>query len=279
MRFLQIIFLTFLALNSASAKAKPVEPSSDFIEKAQNLILQKDRQQAIQVLIGGLRQERKGSVGYVELKKSIEELGSLFLSDKALQAYEMSLSYKRKEISSAQDKINEAMKFEGDNMLVLVENARLLMLRGDCRGAKESLAKNYVENKYDENLLLGLAQAEICLKSIDQYFSVRSHVDFKKSKLAMDWNWLELRRALIENNKGMAKEKLLVLKKEQPQNPQRYFYEWKISALEGKPDLDLVEKYRQACKNVTSQTFRDYFRDPHFCNEQVETENEIKKTQ
>lgn len=260
-----------------SAKTKPSNPADDFIEKAQNLILQKDRQQAIQVLIGGLRQERKGSLGYWDLKKSIEELGSLFLSDKALQAYEMSLSYKRKEIQPAIDKISEAMKFESDNMQVLTENARLMMLKGDCRGAKESLAKSYVENKYDENLLLSLAQAEICMKAIDQYFSVRTHVDFKKTRFTSEWNWLELQRALFENNKALAKEKLIQLKKDQPQNPQKFFYEWKLSVLEGKPEMDLVEKYLQACKNIPAQMFRDYFRDPLFCNQQVEMENETKK--
>lgn len=267
-------FLLFIAFDQALAET---ESYKDLIEKAQNLILQKDRQQAIQVLLTGLKQEQKNKVAINELKKKVEELGSLFLSDKAQQLYETSLSFKRKDISQAQNKINEALRIEPDNVQIMTESSRLLILKGDCNSAQDQLSKTYKKNTYDEQILLTMAQIQLCLGAVDQYFSIRSHVELKHINENPDWMALELQRMLFEKDKLKAKERLTALQKIDPKNPQLFYWQWKLSKIEGEEDVSLVEKYKLNCNNVSARIFRMYQRDSYFCNKQTEMENESAK--
>jgi len=267
-------FLLFIAFAQALAET---ESYKDLIEKAQNLILQKDRQQAIQVLLTGLKQEQKNKVAINELKKKVEELGSLFLSDKAQQLYETSLSFKRKDISQAQNKINEALRIEPDNVQIMTESSRLLILKGDCNSAQDQLSKTYKKNTYDEQILLTMAQIQLCLGAVDQYFSIRSHVELKHVNENPDWMALELQRMLFEKDKLKAKERLTALQKIDPKNPQLFYWQWKLSKIEGEEDVSLVEKYKLNCNNVSARIFRTYQRDSYFCNKQTEMENESAK--
>lgn len=275
MKFLIFSFIIlFSVVNQAAVES---ESYKDLIEKAQNLILQKDRQQAIQVLLNGLKQEQKNKAAITELKKKVEELGSLFLSDKAQQLYETSLSFKRKDLAQAQAKINEALRIEFDNVQILTESARLLMLKGDCSGAQDQISKMYKKNIYDEQILLTMGQVQLCLGAMDQYFSIRSHVDAKALSENPDWIALELQRSLFEKDKLKSKERLTALQKIDPKNPQLIFWQWKFSKIEGDEDSSLVEKYKLNCNNISARIFRLYQRDPYFCNKQTEMETESAK--
>ncbi len=274
MKRLVCLFVFFSLLSRASTET---ESYNDIIEKAQNLILQKDRQQAVNVLLAGLKQEHKNKIATSELKKKLEELGSLFLSDKAQQSYEISLSFKRKDVSQALAKINDALRIEPDNVQILTESARLLMVKGDCNGALDQILKTYKKNIYDEHILLTMGQVQICLGAMDQYFSIRSQEDPKKVSENSDWIALELQRTLFEKDKLKAKELFQRLQKKDSKNPQIYYWQWKLSKLEGNEDAALVEKYKLVCNNVSARVFRTYQRDPYFCSKQLEMENESAK--
>lgn len=271
-----VFYISFFLF--ALAKAAPeAESYLDLIEKAQNLILQKDRQQAINVLLAGLKQDPKNKVATIELKKKVEELGSLFLSDKAQQLYETSLSFKRKDLQQALQKINDALRVEPDNVQIMTESARLLIVKGDCNAALDQILKTYKKNTYDEQIVLTMAQVHLCLAAMDQYFSIRANEDPKKITENIDWMNLEIQRFIFEKDKVKAKDLFVRLQKRDSKNPQLLYWQWKISKLEGKEDASLIEKYKLTCNNVSARIFRTYQRDPYFCNKQIEMETESAK--
>ncbi len=272
-----VIFFYVLLFSLTNFSAPEVESYKDLIEKAQNLTLQKDRQQAINVLLNGIQREQKNKIAFNELKKKIEEIGSLFISDKAQQLFETSLSFKRKDIAQATQKINEALRIEPDNVQILTESARLMILKGDCLGAQDQILKTYNKNKYDEQILLTMGQVQLCLKAIDQYFSVRANLDSKKQNESLDWQILELQRGLFEKDKLKSKERFAHLQKIDPKNPQLLYWQWKLNKLEGNEDSALREKYNLSCNNVSARVFRIYEKDPYFCNKQAEMEIESAK--
>ncbi len=253
-----------------------IDTYKESIEKAENLILQKDREQAIQVLLSALQRE-KSKTTISELKKKIEELGSVFLSDKAQQHFETALSLKRKNISQALSKMNEASRVEADNIQIISELVRLNILKGDCNKAQDLILKYYNKNKHDENILLSMAQVQQCLSAADQYFSVRSYADAKKIAESYDWQILELQREIFEKDKLKAKERLAILLKWDSKNPQNLYWQWVLEKLENKERNSLREKYNLSCNNISVGVFRKYMKDPYFCNKQSEMEADAGK--
>ncbi len=123
--------LLFLS-TSAYAKSTGIETYKDIIEKAHNLSLQNDRPQALRILSVAVKKETRPQA-IAELKKVSRELSQIFLSDKSQQLYESGLSLKKIDPGEALDKIQEALKLEPENSLIVIEQARLQMMRGDCR--------------------------------------------------------------------------------------------------------------------------------------------------
>lgn len=273
-----LLFLCCLVFSAGTFASTSVDSYKEAVDKAENLILQKDRSQAIQVLLNSLQRE-KNKIATQELKKKIEELGSVFLSDKAQQLFETAVSMKRKDVGQSLQKINEALRVEPDNVQILTESARLLILKGDCTSAQDQILKLYTKNKYDENLLLAMGQIQQCLGAMDQYFSVRAQADSKNLSESPDWQSLELQRELFEKDKAKAKDRLALLQKMDSKNPQILYWQWRLSKLEGAENAVAKEKYNLSCNNINARTFRAYMKDPYFCNKQNEMESEGGKKQ
>ena len=276
MKKYQWIFFIIFFLSGIFKSYAEVDSYKESMEKAENLILQRDRDQAIQVLLNALQKE-KNKATVLELKKKIEELGSVFLSDKAQQYFETALSGKRKNISQSLSKMNEASRVEADNIQIVSELVRLHILKGDCNKAQDLILKHYNKNKNDENILLSMAQIQQCLGAMDQYFSVRSYVDTKKIVESYDWQILELQREIFEKDKLKAKERLANLLKMDAKNPQNLYWQWSLEKLENRERNSFREKYNLSCNNISVGSFRKYMKDPYFCNKQSEMEADAGK--
>ena len=111
------LLLGFIYPNQAFAELtkKNRESSSDIIQKSQNLLLQKNRPQAIDLLVIALKNEKPNSSGFNELRKNLFEISRIFISDKAQQTYEFSLSLKRTDAPQALAKITEGIRIEPEN--------------------------------------------------------------------------------------------------------------------------------------------------------------------
>lgn len=267
-------FLFFLPIALLAAPLKKGRESyPEIIQKAQNLILQKNRPQALEILIAGLKNEKPGSFAFKELKKNLNEMSRVFISEKAQQAYEFSLSLKRTDLPQAILKITDALRAEPENSILLLEAARQNLMKGDCKNALEMAQKVQKINLWDDELNLVLAQSKICLNDLAGYFSAKEGFQITNS---VSWLSLEIERSLKEKNFSKAKEALIQMIKIDKNYPERNYWAWKIDIEQKVINIDSAQDYKTECQNMTSARYRRFILDPRLCTRVSEVEAFIK---
>lgn len=261
---------------SAENKSKKAETSKDIIEKAYNLSLQKDRSQSINILVNAIKQENARNGNTVELKKALQQVSYLFYSDRAQQAYELALSLRRTDPGQALQKMNEALRIESDNLTLFNEMQRMVLIKGDCSAALESLSKERLQDPFDEHLILLQAQAHACLNQWEEYKKVRDLFDTKKSSLAKFWQPLEIELAFYEKNTTKAKELIAALQKLDEKYPDLHYWQWRIASNGERPPL--AQRYIKECKNMSATLYRQYMTDVNLCRRVAEVEAAAKNS-
>lgn len=269
-----LLFFGRVEVVLADAKAKKAETSKDIIEKAYNLSLQKDRSQAINILVGAIKQENLKQGNTAELIKALQQVSYLFYSDRAQQVYELALSLRRTDISQAIQKINEALRIENENLSLFAELQRLFIIRGDCSNALDNVAKAREQNPFDEELILLQAQAQACLKKWDDYKKNRELIDVKKSPYAKPWLSLDIELAISEKKLPKAKEITLNLEKIDSTHPELFYWQWFLATPTEKTAL--AQKYIKECNNLTATKYRQYMIDVNLCRKMTEVESASK---
>lgn len=255
---------------SAETKSKKAETSKDIIEKAYNLSLQKDRPQAITILVNAIKQENNRSGNTVELKKVLQQISYVFYSDRAQQTYELALSLRKTDPAQALQKMNEALRMETDNLTLFTEMQRMVLLKGDCSTALDNIVKGRVRDPFDEHLLLLQAQAQACLGNWEDYKKTRDSLDIKKSNLQRFWLGLEIELALYEKSLTKAKEQMAVLQKLDSKYPELLYWQWRVAS--GADKGVLAQKYVKECKNISATVYRQYMTDVNLCRKVGEVE-------
>lgn len=264
-------------LFAAAPPKKKTEGAADLVEKARSLSLQRDRAQAVTVLVNGIKREGASSPASRDLKAALHEIGAVFFSDKAQQAYELGLSLRRTDLAQAQAKISEALRIEPDNVQVLAESARLAVIRGDCGAASESMAKQRKWNPYDEQLLLVAAQAAVCSSDWPAYAALRSQAEPRKGSFAMSWSALEVERAYRENAEARSRETLETLRKSDPSYPEIRFWTWKLEK-DPRRRQQAAQTYVLDCKNLSAAQSRRYMFDAFLCRRTAEAQTFVDST-
>ncbi len=273
-RFGVASFLVFLPIVLLAAPLKKGRESyPEIIQKAQNLILQKNRLQALEVLSAGLKKEKPNSVAFKELKKSLHEMSRMFISEKAQQAYEFSLSLKRTDLPQAIVKINDALRAEPENLTLLLEAARQNLTKGDCKSALEIAQKVQKINLWDDELALVLAQSKICLNDFVGYINTKEGVQITNS---IPWLSLEIERNIKEKNLMKAKEALNQLIKIDKNYPEQEYWAWKIDIEQKVTNIDSAQDYKTECQNMTGVIYRRFILDPRLCTRVSEVEAFLK---
>lgn len=273
-RYQAVLFGTafFCLTPTAWSQTKASEGPRDLIEKAQNLIIQKERSAAIQLLVGAIRRESPKSSASKEMKTALAGMTTIFFSDKTQQTYELALTFRRTDLAQAQQRINEALRQEPQNSLLIVENARIQSLRGDCAAAQEGLKKAKDRNPYDELILLGLAQTAICLGDIPQYTSIRSSADTSKGIYSREWAALEVERALLEKAESRARESIENLVTMDPGHPEISFWRFQLEKSPEKKKSPAL-KYVHGCKSMPLSVARRYLHEVSVCRRVSEIED------
>lgn len=267
-----IIAAPFIAFASV---AKPVttETASDIIEKAQNLSLQKERLQAVNLLVSAIKKESKKSpVATKELIHSLERIASVFHSDKAQQLFELGISLKNTDPNMALSKLNEALKIEPDNQSIILEQNRINIMRNDCSVAAEGLLKYKEINPYSEEVDLVYSQAQVCAGSFDLYKQIRHKAEDKKSKLYPFWAIVDTEYHFKSGQTSKAKELIKFIIQKYPNYPESNFWMWKIDNNE-----EHANKYINQCKSLTIKAQRELNYDPFLCRRTAEVEVFLKK--
>jgi hypothetical protein len=258
----------------ASAK-KTTESAADLIHKAQNLILQKNRQQSIATLVVGLKRETPNSEAYTNLKQTLHDISTKFLSDKAQQLYELAMSTKWSDPVAAKNQIIEALILEPENVILIAENAKLQIARQDCEGAKNYTAKAIAVNPYAEDLFFVAAQAAICLNDWPNYTSLRTQASYKKGPFAIGWMVLEIERALAEKAEARANETFAQIKNKIISYPESDYFAWRLEK-EITKKKQYAQKYVFTCRSMTLSAKRKAASLGAFCNRLTEIDGFLK---
>jgi hypothetical protein len=275
--FLSAAFFFFMGPSLAAlqeSRSKKTETSKDIIEKAYNLSLQKDRSQAVNILVGAIKQENLRNGNVTELVKALQQVSYLFYSDRAQQNFELALSLRRTDLNQAQQKTTEALRVEPDNLSLFNEMQRMLMIKGDCAAVFENVTRERQQNPFDESLGLIQAQAQACLARWDGYLKTRDGFELKKSVQIKFWTSLEIEYALATKNLPKAREQLVILQKLDSKYPEVDYWQWRVVI--GPEKAAAAQKYLKECKNISAILYRQYMTDVNLCRRVTDVETASK---
>ncbi len=277
--YLFLLFVTTLFLSTSNAanliERNKSETYNDIIEKAQNLILQKNRSQALDILKNAAQREQNLNA-VKELKKTAIEIANIFMTEKTHQLYENALSLRFTNLSDAMSRVNEALKIEPNNMMLMTELGRLMNAKKDCKAAEANAFAMSELIPFYERVDLSLAQAYQCSANWDGYKKVVSPLNLKKSEDRYAWDVLEFHYALQTNQLLLAQQSLKTLSELYPDYPELPYLRWKMSVARQKPDNDQGQKYLHTCKNITMSLYRKYISDSTLCRNVLDVETDMK---
>ena len=272
------IYYSFSQASDVAMAAAKVENYKDLIGKAQNLILQKDRPQALNLLNQALKQENQKTPSAIEMHKQISLISRIFLIEKAQQAYELSISMRKQDPSQALGKINEGLSLESDNLNLLLEAIRLQIIRGEYSSAAEYFNKIHKGLSSDEEVRLVQAQLVYCGNEKESEILKKAiSFDWKGSHLEIYWRMLEMKKFELEKNEIKAKEtlkQLLAIK--DSGYPEILYWQWKLASKIDSRKNTYGQKYILSCQSLNQKQQREHLADPFLCLKKSEVEKDLK---
>jgi hypothetical protein len=265
------------ASTTAPAKGKKLAPKTtekdgtqletyrDLIQKAQNLTLQRDRLQTSQVLLRGLQRENRGSAGFRELAKALDELTSVFYTEKAQTAYAAGDSVIEDKPKDAIDHFLEAQRLEDGNVSTLKELARAYLILGDCAKAEVPMKAAESLNPYSGEIHLLRLQALECNKSYDALTSKLATVDPDLEPVERFVKGISMRDLMRRSELKKARALLSTWEAQAAAYPEVQFWRWQISRQGGVVDRGAAVRYLQACQNMTPRKRKSYILDVDLC--------------
>ena len=271
---LQRGLLLFLAMAfSVGSQAKvSVDKFKPVIDEAYTLLAQRQRTLALQKLME--IPNEPGGLPPREAQDAIERVGTYFLSDHAQQLFELGISLKISDPSTAQTKMNEAARLEPDNLSVLIESYRIQGLLGECSTALtklQSLPKAYF---FWEPLNLLKAQLLVCSNQYGSLEGLRP-LDLRKSKMKSFWEGVEAERLF---KSGKFEEALQLTNSAIQENPELYYWRGVSEAQLKIAPEGSYQKYSAACRKLTGRTARELSPEIHLCRHVLEVETYLKKS-
>lgn len=256
------------------------ETYKDIIQKAQSLILQKDRAQAILILESSLQKETtKKSKEFIvdELKSSLFNMSRLFLSDKAHGLFELALSLLPNEPVQAQQRLEEALKIENDNLQIINQMMRTHLMKKECDNARAVFNRNKLDKRilFDNEIELINAQIEYCSDRFEGVLKKIEKKDLKKAdKIKMYWLELEALRSVKERNFARAKDSIGEIKKMDSNYIELSYLEWllEFKSENSKGSMTHSQKYLVSCRNLSSIKLRNHLLNPWLCQRVSEVE-------
>lgn len=193
--FLSLIILTNFSTQSLFAKNKAnpkIDKTQSIIENAQDLLLENKRNEAQDLLISALEEERLkptngGKLKSQKLLKSLNNLSEMFLSDQTQQLFESGSSIKKNNPQISIQTLQEALRSEPQNVKIISELSNVYLKAGDCLKANEVLRPEgtkleLLKIDYIESLSVIYAEILLCQKKMKEYneFQNKRKERFKK---------------------------------------------------------------------------------------------------
>jgi hypothetical protein len=270
----------FFAVSVAAAAPKAAgrtETDKDLIEKAYNLSLQKDRTQAVGLLVTVIKREGKKGNAAKDLVSALTQVATVFYSDKAQQLYELGISLKTTDPALALAKLQEADRLEPENLSITLELARIAITQNDCDGALGRLKKIKDEVELLDEARLVQAQAQLCLGELQDFQLSRANMDVKKSPLSLYWQMADVVSAFKSENFLKARELARAVEAADHAFPEPHYWEWRADQELKLKAEHAAQKYLSACKALSPRQTREYLKEPLLCHRTTEVETFLKK--
>lgn len=263
----------------AAAAAPATETYKDIIDKSLHLSVQKDRTQAIQILVKSIQKESKKSGPTKELVGALEDVATVFYSDKAQQLFELAISLRMNSPSIALQRLTEALRLEPDNLQIELEQIRLHVILNECSKAESLTASLQQAIPFLESIQLMATQVALCQGQFDKAAQLRAGVDTKKSAMAIFWYSTEADQALRSNQPSRALELASAMQKIEPRFSESHYWQWKAENELKKSSEKSAQNYLNSCKGLSARHFREYLAEPTMCRRVSEVETSLKKNE
>lgn len=247
-------------------KNKPLDTLKSTLTEAQGFLLNKDRTQAIKVLIQALKNEKQNSKNYIELSNFLKKTSEIFISEKAQQSFELALTAYTADKNLTKDKLLETLKIEPQNSLILKAVVFTLLSLKECQKVPPYLDELKVINEYDEDIealkLLNL----ICINNKSEALALMTKTDPQMLNQSF-WLVNKYRLLQTESLEGQMDTKAL------PNDyPEIIYVHW-LTEKEQKEKDKLADKYKQLCQSNISYDKAYSYLDPWICEHVKELGN------
>lgn len=257
-----------------SSKSK--ESYKDIIQKAQSLTLQQDRLQASQVLVRVIKSEGYNKKAQEELKKTLNDISTLFYTEKTQRIFEYAKSLLRESPQESTEKFKEAVKAEPDNILVLLWVARLSMVSGKCDEANTSIIKALEINPFYAPLQLADLQVKACLQAIDPLNKSVAEYKPLETQYPLYFNMILVQKFFTQKQYPEATYHIEKAKQIDKEFPEIYYWESQILEKQELPFKEAASRYIRTCKTISKADYFKYELEPRLCNEYKTFESEYK---
>ena len=242
-----------------------VETYRDLVTKAQNLTLQRDRLQTSQVLIRGLQRENKTSAAYRELSRALEDLTSVFYTEKAQGLFATGESQMESKPHDAIDQFQEALRIEDGNITILKAIARTHLRLAECSKADTAIKSAEGMNPYSSEIKLLRLQVLECQKSYDLLALRLAAHDPDLESVEKFSRGLQVADLIRQKELKKAKMLLSNWETQMPDYPEVYYWKWQLAKETGDPERLAAVKYAQLCQNLTPRRRNNYILDVDLC--------------
>lgn len=280
------LLITLASFLGAASIAWAMESEKELIEKARQLLLQKERVSAIAFLTASAQRENKlgNSAKAKALIHALDEVSNTFITDKAQQSYELGLSLLEQDLEQALAKLEEAARIEPKNFVVELQVVRTHIMKGQC---SESAIKSRALiglNPFSSDSHLVLAQAVLCLNDIAEFKRIRAAAPPIPSENKIYWELLSAQEAVLSGADASLLEKAKAQLRDLDKMPESHYWIWRIDQNLSKMNIKKIgplpkqnaDKYLALCKNPAKGLQRLYSKEPLLCRHVNEVEDQIK---
>ena len=216
-------------VSTDAPQTNTLETYRDLIEKAQNLTLQRDRIQTSQVLMRALKREKRGSQAFRELQRTLEELTTVFYSEKAQSLHSSAEALLDSKPHEAVDLLLEALRLEDGNVALLKTLTRAYLRLSECDKAESSVTQLEAMDAVSAEVKLLRLQSLNCQKN---YTALESELDEEQHELEPVERYLhgfEVDQLLRKHEFKKAKAAIVNWENKVPGYPEIYYWKWRLS--------------------------------------------------
>lgn len=276
---MKALFLLLLIPTALLASPGKVESYKDLISKARHLTFQRDRLQASQVLLRGIQREAKNSSAQKELIAALEELSSVFYTEKAQSLFLLADAMEGEKLREAVEKLNEALRLEEGNLSILKALGRVHLRLGECGAASKSVTEGLAINPFSSEMKLLNLQLLDCEKNYSQLAAALNAKIDEGDPTEKFTKGIRLREMQRKGEIKGAKALLAAWEAAQPDYPEVYYWKWALSG--NSPgavptDRSAAQKYLALCQNLTPRKKKSYNLDLELCKSVEKVDEALK---